>query len=165
MGLKDVIEEKVEIELGGKTYQLKIFMKELAKFQKEYSGWLKAFQKLSFVGTEMEGMMEINYDVLAGMLAIAIGQNGIDKEFVYPLLEDLKDEELAELVKAIVSARKKAIPEPKDKTVEVVEHLEAAKALLLADRRETEVSAFEELLVALKEEVADSQDDPPKQTA
>jgi hypothetical protein len=165
MGLKNVIDEKVEIELGGKKFLLRFPVRAFREMQEQFGGWVKAWEKMGNrqEGSTMEG--EINYETLAEMLVIGIHQEGVDFSKVSTWLNDLYQDELVEIINGMLKAKNKHSPEVKDKTVQVVEHLEAAKALLLADRREAEVSAFDELLDALKEEVADSRDDPPKQTA
>jgi hypothetical protein len=160
MGLKNVTEEKVEIELGGKKYRLRFPVRAFKELQEQFGGWVKAWEKM---GNREEGATmtgEINYEVLAGMLVIAIHQDDADISRVSTWLNDLYQDELVVIINGLLKAKNRYSPEPKNSTVEIVNHLESAKALLLADKREAEVSAFDELLDALKEEVADNEDDP-----
>ncbi|SRR6266487_3306099 len=165
MGLKNLVEQKSEIELGGKKFLLRFPNRATRELQETYGGWVKAWAKMTFQERAEPMLNEIDYDILADILVIAIHQEGVDRSKVATWLADLMQDETIEIINALVACRNRYGPEPKDSTVEVISHLEAAKALLLADKREAEVSAFDELLDALKEEVADNEDDPPKQTA
>jgi len=165
MGLKNVTEEKVEIELGGRKYLLRFPVRAFRELQEHFGGWVKAWEKMGNREESSTMTGEINYDVLAEMLVIAIHQDGVTVDKVTAWLDDLYQDELVEIINGMLRAKNKFAPEAKDSAAEIVSHLESAKALLLADHREAEVSAFDELLDALKEEVAENQDDPPKQTA
>ncbi len=105
MKLENVRPNKVEIELGGKTLELRFPARAFAELQTLHGGWRAAWKKLveNYAG-------DIDYDVLADFLSIGTGeQKAKVKEWVMDLFQD----EIADIITAINSASVRWLPEVK----------------------------------------------------
>jgi hypothetical protein len=169
MGLSNLtdgkVEEKVTVTLGGKEYLLRFPVRAFRELQEQFGGWVKAWNKMGNQGDDSPMAGEINYEVLAEMLVIAIHQEGIDKSKVSTWLNDLYQDEVVVIIQGMLRARNRFAPEAENKLQSVVTSLTEAQQQLILLKRDTDAEYVGEILTALKEEVEDSLDDPRKQTA
>lgn len=113
MGLDNLVEKKVMIKLGGQEYQVRFPVKAFRKFQERFGGWVKAWNAMANMSEDSAMKGEINYDVLAEILVIAIGKEAVDLAKVTAWLDDLMQDEVETIIKALVEARTRWMPEPK----------------------------------------------------
>ena len=97
---------KVEIELGGKTYPIRYPVSAFVKFQEKYKGWRTAWKKMAETYDS-----DVDYDVLTDFLVIGINLPEMTSDVVKTLLMDSYQDEIAEILVAIAQASKKWLPE------------------------------------------------------
>lgn len=109
MGLDNLVPNKQEIELGGKTWELRFPARAFRQLQELYGGWTKAWKALA---ESYEG--DINYDVLIDFLFIGINNTNAPKEKIREWVDELYQDELVPIVLSIRMAANKYLPETKD---------------------------------------------------
>lgn len=99
-------ENKVEIDLAGKKYQLRYPASAFVKFQEKYKGYKTAWRNMTepYPG-------DVDYKVLTDFLVIGINREDMTEEAVFPLVMDLMEDETAAILVAISQASKRWLPE------------------------------------------------------
>jgi len=99
-------ENKVEVELGGKKYQLRYPASAFVKFQEKYKGWRTAWKLMAETYDS-----DVDYNVLVDFLVIGINLPEVTEEVVKPLVMDLYQDETSVILIAISQASKRWLPE------------------------------------------------------
>lgn len=168
MALKDIKkpekkEENVTITLGGVEYPLRFPVRAFRDIQEKFGGWPNAWTKMAHTdakpGEPLFG--EVDYDVLAELLAIGIHQEDMTVDKVATALNDMMQDEVVPIITSLLQARNKWAPEPEDKTKMLLDHLEKAEKIL----EETGRLDDSGIVGAIKERLERETESPTRKTA